>query len=176
MAPAERVARAAGSLSNGLRGAAGLARFWEFRGELNEGVEALAKISSLLRLQPDFALAHLVYGDVLTALSDPLSAFGSGAPPELVGGLRDEARARLSRYLEAPPPGSVPSPVLEVPRSVGAVIVVELEHFRLYLFENLDGRLVRRGDFYVSIGRGGVAKQLSSRCSSRSRSERRRSS
>ena len=52
MAAAERVARAVGSLSNGLRGTAGLARFWEFRGELNEGVEAKTIFLELTQRQP----------------------------------------------------------------------------------------------------------------------------
>ncbi len=78
--------------------------------------DALEQASELVREQPDFRLAQLVYGDVLSAMAGRLPEFAYKIPPEVAGGLQEEARARLERYLEAPPPGTVPSSLLEPKR------------------------------------------------------------
>jgi murein L,D-transpeptidase YafK len=126
------------------------------RGRLDDAVR---NASHLVRQQPDFDLAQLIYGDLLKAQTEPLPAFGYRFRRDLIDGHLEEARARLRRYLSAPPPVGVPEALLRLSPGVSAAIVIDLESYRLFLFESQDGRFVRTSDFYVSIGKGGSAKR-----------------
>ncbi|MDX1503231.1 MAG: L,D-transpeptidase family protein [Thermoanaerobaculia bacterium] len=127
------------------------------RGQLTD---ALGNLDELVRAQPDFQLAHLVRGDLLLALAGRVGEFGAGVPAALAGGFRDEARARLLRYLDSPPPNAVPSGLLRLPDTTPAALAVDLERYRLYVVENRGGRLVRTRDYYVAIGKGGTDKRF----------------
>jgi len=122
--------------------------------------DALKHVDRLLEAQPDFALAHLVRGDVLSALRQPLAAFGAsqtlGAE---IHGLRDEARARLKRFLRLPPSRTVPADLVLLAPSVQHALLVDTENYRLYVFGLEEGVLVRQADYYVSIGKGGNDKR-----------------
>ena len=119
---------------------------------------ALGQLSELVRRQPDFALARLVYADLLAIKSGRIEDLGLLAAEEEVAGLRHEAQARLARYLEAPPAEAAPAELLQL-SSAPSVILVDVERFRLYLFENRDGRPVLRDDYYISIGKAGGDKR-----------------
>ncbi len=121
--------------------------------------EALRNVSFLVREQPDFRLAQLLYADLLSAHAQILSGPGNGKAGGRVTEHLDEARARLQRYLESPPPDAVPAELLRLPAGTPAAIVIDLEGYRLFLFEQRDHRFVRTRDFYVSIGKGGSDKR-----------------
>ena len=122
--------------------------------------DALYNVAKLVKKQPDFKLAQLVYADLLAAQIGDLPNFGYKFQEPLVDGHRSEARARLARYLQAPPAGAVPDTLLRLPESAPGGIVVDVDGYRLYLFENRDGRLVRTRDYYVSIGKSGGDKRI----------------
>src|SRR4051812_15981678 len=65
---------------------------------------ALVHIDNLIKLQPNFRLAHLIRGDLLLARVRPLSEMGSasGGSLERLGDLRQEAVARLRALREKP--------------------------------------------------------------------------
>lgn len=126
------------------------------RGRLDD---AIRNVSVLVEQEPDFLLAHLVYGDLLLAQIGPLPGFGYRFRRDLVSGHLEEARARLARYVASPPPVAVPESLLRLPPSVPAAIIVDMSAYRLYLFENRNGRFVRTRDFYVSIGKSGPDKR-----------------
>jgi murein L,D-transpeptidase YafK len=121
--------------------------------------EALRQATGLVEDQPDFKLGQMVYGDVLAALSGRLPRFAYAAPRGVAGGMRSEARARLQGYLQAPPAGAVPDELLQLPADVEQVILVDLEAFRLYVVAHEKGGLRIVGDYYASIGKGGIDKQ-----------------
>ena len=121
--------------------------------------EALREAAELIEDQPDFKLAHLIYGDVLTALAGRPPRFAHAAPAKVASGMRSEARARLRGYLEAPPVGAVPDQLLQLPDDVEQVILIDLEAFRLYVLSHEDGGLSRVADYYASIGMGGTDKR-----------------
>ena len=121
--------------------------------------EALLQASGLVQDQPDFKLGQLVYADVLAALSGRPPRFAHAAPNGVAGGMRSEARARLQGYLQAPPAGTVPDELLQLPAEVERVILVDLEAFRLYVLAHEDGDLRIISDYYASIGKGGIDKQ-----------------
>jgi murein L,D-transpeptidase YafK len=123
--------------------------------------DALEHVNRIVAERPDFELAQLVRGDVLSALSSPLGGFGEpGGRAERLAGLREEARARLARFLSAPPSRAVPADLVQIPPTAKNAILVDTNSYRLYVFASEDGSVRRLFDFYVSIGKGGDEKRL----------------
>lgn len=123
---------------------------------------ALASVNQLISLRPDFRLAHLIRGDLLLARARPLSTLGEGAraPAGSLSDLREEARARLLRYLDQPEEGHLPKQVLQLAPQHRYALLADAGRARLYVFENVGGlpRLVR--DYYMTIGRNGINKEV----------------
>ncbi|MEA3393248.1 MAG: L,D-transpeptidase, partial [Pseudomonadota bacterium] len=126
--------------------------------------EALARAESLVRDYPNFQLAQLVYGDLLTARTRALRKFGD--VPEILAHstslaeLRDESQMRLKALRERPPAGTIPSQFLALsPRNKHA-IAVDASRSRLYLFENSERGLNLVADYYISVGKSGIEKAV----------------
>ena len=119
---------------------------------------ALGSLDELVSRQPDFALARLVYADLLAIKSGHIDDLGLLKADDEVAGLRHEAQARLARYLEAPPAEARPAELLRL-SSASSVIVVDVERFRLYLFDNRGGQPRLSQDYYISIGKAGADKR-----------------
>jgi L,D-transpeptidase YnhG len=137
--------------------------------------QALQLAESLVIQHPNFHLAHLVHGDLLSMQARPIQRLGDVpdtkalAANEQLDVLRDESRRRLVALTERPPQGHIPDQILALaPRSRHA-IAIDASRSRLYLFENqtLTGqeapasappqlRLI--GDFYISVGLSGIEK------------------
>jgi murein L,D-transpeptidase YafK len=121
---------------------------------------ALEQIDHLLVANPNFRLAQLVKGDLLLARARPIKSIGnaSGASPEQVAGLRDEARARLVRSHIEPPPELVPRYLLQMPANAKYALVLDSTKSTLFVFENT-GKMPRYiADYYVTIGKNGLEK------------------
>ena len=123
---------------------------------------ALGEIDHILARAPNFRLGHLIRGDLLMARAGNPVAFGPAvnvASLSRTAPLQDEARARIKRFLEAPPADHLPLPVLQLAPSHQHAILVDTTRQRLFVFSNASGtpRLVT--DFYVSVGKNGVEKQ-----------------
>lgn len=124
--------------------------------------DALKSIDKLVSLQPDFKLAHLVRGDLLMARARPLQALGPNTPmPEKnLTDLRDEARYRMLSHLDQPAPNLLPRQLLQMAPDQRYALLADASRARLYVFENTEGapRLIR--DFYMTLGRNGIEKQV----------------
>jgi murein L,D-transpeptidase YafK len=122
--------------------------------------EALDELEMLTRLQPDFKLAQLVYGDLLLARSHPITDFGNNynAPLDVIDSLREEARVRWQHHISPLAESRIPRSLVELNASQQYAIVVDLESSRLYLFENRKGVPELFDDFYVTIGKNGFGK------------------
>lgn len=126
--------------------------------------EALLKAERLVQDHPNFQLAQLVYGDLLTARSSTLHNLGElpnsmlkNAAPALAE-LRHESQMRLKALRERPPVGDIPSQFLALsPRNKHA-IAVDASRSRLYLFENTNQGLKLVADYYISVGKSGIEK------------------
>ncbi len=126
--------------------------------------EALEKIGQVVQDYPNFQLAQLVYGDLLTARMRPLQELGD-MPPTLaasagtaLGDLREEFQKRMKARRERPLAGTIPSQFLAIARNTKHAIAVDASRSRLYLFENRANGLVLIADYYTSVGKAGVSK------------------
>lgn len=124
--------------------------------------EALANATRLVEDYPNFQLAQLVYGDLLTARVRPIKVFGD-VPQELalsanLAELREESLRRVRALRERPAPGTVPSQFLALSQKTRHAIAVDASRSRLYLFENTSNGLNLVADYYISQGKLGTAK------------------
>ncbi len=129
--------------------------------------QALSAVESLVRDVPQFALAQLVYGDLLLAstgdvsggMAGVMAAPQQGSAPAQGAVLRREAVLRLQALRETPPAGTWPRQVLQLSGSVRHVVAVDTSRARLYVIENQSGSPRIVGDHYVSIGSRGTGKR-----------------
>ena len=127
---------------------------------------ALTKAESLVRDYPNFQLAQLVYGDLLTSRSRPLQSIGD-VPTDIAKNgmqnllaLRAEAQLRLAAIKQAPPPDAIPSQFISLSKSNKHAIAVDTEKARLYLFENTTTGTRLLANYYISVGKAGVGKTV----------------
>lgn len=122
---------------------------------------ALTRTENLLRLYPNFRLAHLIRGDLLLARTQALTTFGNApnAPADRLADLRDEAVMRLRGYKNRPAKDAVPRYLLQMREDQNHAIVVDTQQSRLYLYRNDKGRPIFVADWYISQGKAGAEKQ-----------------
>ena len=132
----------------------------------SKGPEALSAAEKLVQSYPHFQLAQLVYGDLLAARTRPVRTFGD-IPDDLLktgtpalGELRYESQMRLKALRERPPPGAVPSEFLALSAQNKHAIAVDASRSRLYLFENRPTGLALVADYYISVGKSGIEKNV----------------
>jgi len=126
--------------------------------------EALDLAEKIVRDHPNFQLAQLVYGDLLSTRMRPVKTLGdvsaamaaAGAAP--LGDLREESQKRFKAGLDRPRPGTIPSQFLEISQKTRHAIAVDASRSRLYLFENRPTGLTLVADYYTSVGKAGVSK------------------
>ncbi|HYD34048.1 MAG TPA: L,D-transpeptidase family protein, partial [Methylophilaceae bacterium] len=116
----------------------------------------------VLKTAPNFKLAHLIRGDLLTAKAQQLQDFGNSSlsRDENIEGLRAEARRRLERYLSEQLPKQIPEPLWKLDPSQQYAVVVDTTKSRLYLYRNNDGTPRYIADYYVTIGKNGSEKRI----------------
>jgi murein L,D-transpeptidase YafK len=122
---------------------------------------AMQRVERLIAEHPNFRLAHLIRGDLLTARARPLQTFGNvvkTVPQEKVDDLRAEALVRLRALRERPGSGRVPRGILQLHAGQKHAVVVDSRRSRLYVFENIDGRPQYVADYYVTLGKRGMEK------------------
>lgn len=139
--------------------------------------EALALADKLVADHPNFQLAHLVHGDLLSLQMRPVRQLGdvpdtkAMLASQQLATLREESRRRLLALTERPPEGSIPSQFLTLSGQSRHAIAIDASRSRLYLFENLNPprassdssrqpRLKLIGDFYISVGLSGIEKAV----------------
>ena len=128
--------------------------------------QALAKAEALVKTHPNFQLAQLVYGDLLSARTRPVRVLGDVpdttarvAAPVLTE-LREESQMRIRALRERPPQGTVPSQFLMLSSRNKHAIAVDASRSRLYLFENTSTGLRLLADYYISLGKSGIEKTV----------------
>jgi murein L,D-transpeptidase YafK len=125
---------------------------------------ALARAEALVRDHPNFALAQLVYGDLLMAQQGPVRAFGDVPEPaardaaQALAELREESQLRMRALRERPPAGAVPAQFLQLSSKNRHAIAIDTSRARLYLFQNGPQGLKLIADYYISVGKSGWEK------------------
>jgi L,D-transpeptidase YnhG len=132
--------------------------------------QALVESEKLLKEQPNFQLAQLVHGDLLSSFVRPVN--GPGDLPKLMpfaasanaatstalNELREESLQRLKALRERPPANAVPTQFLALSERNKHAIAVDTSRSRLYLFENTSRGIKLVADYYISVGKLGVEK------------------
>lgn len=120
---------------------------------------ALERADALVAAYPTFRLGHLIRGDLLLMQTRQVNSLGPvSAPQDKLKNLRDEATVRLKSLRNRPDPDLVPRAILQLRPDQKNVLVVDARNSRLYVYENLDGRLKLMTDYYISQGKLGVNK------------------
>ncbi|MBK8072140.1 MAG: hypothetical protein IPK34_09060 [Ramlibacter sp.] len=109
------------------------------RGSSRLAIEAAEK---LVKDHPNFQLAQLVHGDLLTARVKPVRMLGD-IPDDLartahgtLQDLRSESQLRISALNDRPPADSIPSKFVALSARNKHAIAIDVSKARLYLFEN----------------------------------------
>ena len=124
--------------------------------------QALNTVDELIKKIPNFKLAYLVRGDLLMAQARHLESFGNSnaSQTEAVNDLQAEARVRIERYLSNENLDKLPDLLLAPNEQQQHLIVVDTDKSRLYLYKNEGGALSYVADYYVTVGKNGVGKQV----------------
>ncbi len=129
--------------------------------------EALKLADQLVKDYPNFALAQLVHGDLLSAQTRPLKAMGDmpeatvrAAAPGTLAELREESLFRIKALRERPPAGTLPSQFVRLSARNKHAIAVYPSRARLYLFENSANGVKLIAEHYMSVGKLGIDKSI----------------
>lgn len=122
--------------------------------------DASRRLEALVRDEPTFRLAHLLYGHVLAMRSG--ARIGSPLADDEDPRLRDllaEYRQRADALRALPPAGLVPASLMQLSDDIHHALVVDLNKGRAYLLEQDNGHLRVVRNLYAGIGRSGFGKQ-----------------
>ena len=131
--------------------------------------EALAQAERLARDYPHFQLAQLVAGDLLMARTPPVRQWAQPPEPDTarsvqaisaLDALRNESLQRVQAQRSRPPANTIPAQFLELSARTGHAIAVDASRSRLYLFENTPQGLRLIADYYASVGKLGIEKEV----------------
>jgi len=124
---------------------------------------ALVDIDTLIKLSPNFHLAHLIRGDILLAHAQVINGIGQNSflstfdkkQQIKIKQFQREAQLRLRSYVEKIAGYRIPKQLLQLSSSIKTAIVIDKSNHRLYLYkrqnDNLPPKLV--DDFYISTGK-----------------------
>ena len=126
--------------------------------------QALPLAERLVHEHPNFQLAQLVYGDLLTAQLGPVRTMGNvpdttaKAAAQQLTELRKESQLRLQALRDRPAAGLIPSQLISLSSQNKHAIAIDTSRARLYLFENSTAGLKLLNDYYISVGKSGIEK------------------
>lgn len=128
--------------------------------------QAMTTVNELIRTAPNFKLAYLIRGDLISSQGAALEGFGKPSATgndktgnDEVEGLREEARTRIEHYFSEDKNHLVPNLLVELDANQQHLIVVDTVKSRLFLYKKSDAGLQYVADYYVTIGKNGADKQ-----------------
>ncbi len=121
--------------------------------------DALKELKTLIKLNPSFDLAQLIYADLTLAKSQPVSKFGNHHENnKKTIALREELRVRWDYYKFPVDKTLIPSPLVQLAETIEYALVVDQSRNRMFLYKNQGGVPTYVADFYITIGKNGVGK------------------
>lgn len=122
---------------------------------------AMDTINKLIKTAPNYKLAHLIRGDLLSAQGQPISTFGNAKiHPKQIEGLREEARTRLNYYFSVDSSRKIPNIDVQMPKGQQHLILIDTVQSRLFLYKKSASGLQYHSDYYVTIGKNGANKWI----------------
>ena len=118
--------------------------------------EAINSIDELITLVPNFKLAHLIRGDILTAYS---MSNAVEINSKKVIALKKEAKRRIKGYLLDHKDNGQPKFNIIPNKNNKYLIYVDMDSSRLFIFERIKNKYLYLSDYYVSIGKNGYGKR-----------------
>jgi len=118
--------------------------------------EAINSIDELITLVPNFKLAHLIRGDILTAYSMSNSVEINS---KKVIALKKEAKRRIKGYLLTHKDNGQPKFNIIPDKNNKYLIYVDMDSSRLFTFKRDKDKYLYLSDYYVSIGKNGYGKR-----------------
>lgn len=128
--------------------------------------QAMVTVDELIRTTPNFKLAHLIRGDLLSAQTQQLDTFGNQSILSKISntseieGLREEARTRLNYYFSTDNVRQVPNLAFKMNAQQTHLVLIDTVKSRLFLYQKKDDKLEYVADYYVTIGKNGVDKKV----------------
>jgi murein L,D-transpeptidase YafK len=125
--------------------------------------QAMDTVNELIRTTPNFKLAHLIRGDLLSAQARQLGNSNAAliaSSKDEVKGLREEARTRIDHYFSADNERLVPDLSIKMGAEQQHLIVVDTVKSRLFLYKKSANGLKHVSDHYITIGKNGTDKTL----------------
>jgi murein L,D-transpeptidase YafK len=129
-------------------------------GKLDEAGEVT---DQLIILAPNFKLAHLIRGDILSAYAMSVENFGGSAVKinsNQVNELKKEAQRRIKGYLSSQNENKLPKFNILPGKKDKYLIYVDMDSSRLFVFENSNKKYLYLSDYYISIGKNGYGKRF----------------
>lgn len=124
--------------------------------------QALDNVNQLLTVSPNFALAHLIHGDLLSAKARQINTFGDAglADSSKIQDFKEEAETRIRNYFDRNRGLTQPNILVSLSEKQSHVLFVDTAKSRLYVYEkNGNDQLKYVADYYVTIGKNGVGKK-----------------
>jgi murein L,D-transpeptidase YafK len=124
--------------------------------------DALDTVNQLIQAMPNFKLAYLIRGDLLSSRARSLSTFGDVGEIDkrVVQDYQDEVQTRLTNYLDRNKDRSFPDLLMQLDESQRYALVVDTSKSRLYVYaKNELGQLKYMSDYYITIGKNGIDKK-----------------
>jgi murein L,D-transpeptidase YafK len=124
--------------------------------------QAMVTVNELIRTTPNFKLAYLIRGDLLSAQA---RSFGAGNTAALISssadevqGLREEARTRINHYFSADSERLVPDLSVKMNAEQQHLILIDTVKSRLFVYQKSNAGLQYVSDYYITIGKNGAVK------------------
>nr|WP_235273045.1 MULTISPECIES: L,D-transpeptidase family protein [unclassified Methylophilus] len=124
--------------------------------------QALDYVDQLLTISPNFALAHLIHGDLLSAKARILNNFGDANTADVtrIQDFKEEAEIRIRNYFDRNRGLTQPNMLVELSEKQSHILFVDTARSRLYVYEKGQGDVLRYvADYYVTIGKNGIGKK-----------------
>ncbi|MGJ8619129.1 MAG: L,D-transpeptidase family protein [Methylophilaceae bacterium] len=131
-----------------------------------ETKQAMDTVDELIRTTPNFKLAHLIRGDLLSAQGQTINPFGNTSAisaaetSQEIEGLREEARTRLNYYFSTDNHRQVPNITVQMTEKQKHLILIDTVKSRLFVYKKSNAGLAHVADYYVTIGKNGADKNV----------------
>ena len=124
---------------------------------------ALKVIESLIKINPNFKLAHMIHGDLLLIQShnyDQVSAATSIQFQRKISDLKLELSRRIESFNNKDKNFLNSKIKVLLADGIKNLIFVDVKTSRLFVFHNNEGKLKYISDHYVSVGKKGYGKKF----------------